>query len=351
MYKNFGEIDTKKHQTMLPFVENFFMKHKFGAALKMLIGSESVQAREFVESAFGRLRSLNYARLIPGQSSSEENSMKGSESFTTYQQQGDKGQGFEISDGEGESNSIGLQFRGGYSILEKYAKTLTESDELFWKNLTNLIIETIAQKLGLPAPEKIKWDGIELLKKVGVQSLRIAEALYIESGLATPTDNDKENDRINDSQPIPKGVQTSLLEIKKASQDLLKQTDTILGALMIVAAFFSEKEKESILTNQTENEMNKSKGNTGYAADGSVNGSEQLALAESVLDAGKAEEIKTLFSTAESAMEAWAMLATSLGRPSFIKSEFEKICFLDNDTTDTQACDLIFNPCCHVVLL
>ncbi|PKI37378.1 hypothetical protein CRG98_042255 [Punica granatum] len=35
-------------------------------------------------------------------------------------------------------------------------------------------------------------------------------------------------------------------------------------------------------------------------------------------------------------MEAWAMLATSLGHPSFIKSEFEKICFLDNASTDTQ---------------
>ncbi|KAJ6980679.1 hypothetical protein NC653_024122 [Populus alba x Populus x berolinensis] len=46
--------------------------------------------------------------------------------------------------------------------------------------------------------------------------------------------------------------------------------------------------------------------------------------------------MRVLFSTAESAMEAWAMLATSLGHSSFIKSEFEKICFLDNSSTDTQ---------------
>ncbi|CBI35775.3 unnamed protein product, partial [Vitis vinifera] len=50
----------------------------------------------------------------------------------------------------------------------------------------------------------------------------------------------------------------------------------------------------------------------------------------------KAEEMKALFSKAETAMEAWAMLATSLGHPSLIKSEFEKICFLDNPSTDTQ---------------
>jgi hypothetical protein len=30
------------------------------------------------------------------------------------------------------------------------------------------------------------------------------------------------------------------------------------------------------------------------------------------------------------------MLATSLGRNSSIKSDFEKICFLDNISTDTQ---------------
>lgn len=49
------------------------------------------------------------------------------------------------------------------------------------------------------------------------------------------------------------------------------------------------------------------------------------------------EEMRALFSTAESAMEAWAMLANAIGHPTFIKSEFEKICFLDNEETDTQA--------------
>lgn len=57
---------------------------------------------------------------------------------------------------------------------------------------------------------------------------------------------------------------------------------------------------------------------------------------EEIASTRAAEEMKELFSSAESAMEAWAMLATSLGHPSFIKSEFEKLCFLDNATTDTQ---------------
>lgn len=46
--------------------------------------------------------------------------------------------------------------------------------------------------------------------------------------------------------------------------------------------------------------------------------------------------MRKLFSGAETAMEAWAVLATSLGHNSFVKSAFQKICFLDNDKTDTQ---------------
>ncbi|CAM8944165.1 unnamed protein product [Rhodiola kirilowii] len=46
--------------------------------------------------------------------------------------------------------------------------------------------------------------------------------------------------------------------------------------------------------------------------------------------------MKALFTTAETAMEAWAMLASAVGHPSFVKSEFEKLCFLDNASTDTQ---------------
>ncbi|XLT02202.1 hypothetical protein HN51_051553, partial [Arachis hypogaea] len=55
-----------------------------------------------------------------------------------------------------------------------------------------------------------------------------------------------------------------------------------------------------------------------------------------LLDEKKAEEIRALFSTAESVVQAWVMLATSLGHPSFIKFEFEKVCFLDNASTYTQ---------------
>ncbi len=56
-------------------------------------------------------------------------------------------------------------------------------------------------------------------------------------------------------------------------------------------------------------------------------------------DAQEREATRQMFETAESAVEAWAMLATSLGGQSFVKSEFQKICFVENKRTDTQVVD------------
>ncbi|CAI5472913.1 unnamed protein product [Closterium sp. Yama58-4] len=39
---------------------------------------------------------------------------------------------------------------------------------------------------------------------------------------------------------------------------------------------------------------------------------------------------------AETAVEAWTMLASSLGQQTFVKSEFDKVCFLDHRVSDTQ---------------
>ncbi|RYQ85316.1 hypothetical protein Ahy_B10g104844 [Arachis hypogaea] len=124
------------------------------------------------------------------------------------------------------------------------------------------------QSLGLSVLEKLKWDGLEFLNKIGSQSQNIAENIYIQFGLALPgsTDDkdqrsDKDNTRNNDKtsdQPAIAVIQSSLPE----------------------------------------------------------NGL--------LLDEKKAEEMRALFSTAESAVEAWAMMTTSLGHPSYIKSEFEK---------------------------
>ncbi|GAQ80987.1 hypothetical protein KFL_000680030 [Klebsormidium nitens] len=48
-------------------------------------------------------------------------------------------------------------------------------------------------------------------------------------------------------------------------------------------------------------------------------------------------EMARVFADAESAVEAWAVLASSLGKPGYVKSEFEKMVFVDHQGSDTQA--------------
>ena len=45
-----------------------------------------------------------------------------------------------------------------------------------------------------------------------------------------------------------------------------------------------------------------------------------------------------MFGQAETAVEAWTLLASSLGQQTFVKSDFEKICFVEksDDSVDTQ---------------
>ncbi|KAL4277022.1 hypothetical protein AHAS_Ahas20G0265600 [Arachis hypogaea] len=77
--------------------------------------------------------------------------------------------------------------------------------------------------LGLSVLEKLKWDGLEFLNKIGSQSQNIAENIYIQFGLALPgsTDDkdqrsDKDNTRNNDKtsdQPAIAVIQSSLPEV------------------------------------------------------------------------------------------------------------------------------------------
>lgn len=342
-YKSFDEIEEERKWWKLPFVSEFLRKNGFESAMKMVVGSESVPARQFVEYAFGQLKSFNDSYILKDQSSRRDN----------YQTEGEgkSGNGAIVSDMPAEmKNSSDLSendtSRNEDSNLEEIynskdgkdkgdsPKEMTQvtepmqSDKHFWKNFSDAINQNVVQKLGLPGPEKLKWDAFDLLNRVGSQSRKIAEAGYVESGLATPQVQDVDNDKASGTPSIST-IQSSLPDIKKATKDLLKQTDSVLGALMVLTAAVSQLNKEGRLgKSETKGESSAKAEDKSEKSPSSVEGS--------VLDEKKAEEMKVLFSTAESAMEAWAMLATSLGHPSFIKSEFEKICFLDNASTDTQ---------------
>ncbi|KAL1367982.1 hypothetical protein AAHE18_02G087800 [Arachis hypogaea] len=319
-----------------------------------------VQARQFVEYAFGQLKSFNNLNLQKGQISGSDNEKYDTEgsgelkdSSVELNMPSQEAGSSKVSNEDciEQRNSKELHKYDGNTDNGQDSDSSTQfsdeelSNQLFWKNFANVINANIVQKLGLSVPEKLKWDGLEFLNKIGSQSQNISENIYIQSGLALPggTDDkdqtsDKDNTRDNDKtsdQPAIAVIQSSLPEVKKATENLIKQTDSILGGLMLLTATISKMKNEAHSSEEKETKEDCTK----VGGDDTQYSTSQEFLPPQnglLLDEKKAEEMRALFSTAESAVEAWAMLATSLGHPSFIKSEFEKICFLDNASTDTQ---------------
>ncbi|WJZ87479.1 hypothetical protein VitviT2T_006855 [Vitis vinifera] len=350
-YKSFKEIDEEKNWWKVPFVSEFLRKNGFESAMKMVLSSETVQARQFVQHAFGQLSLSNDAYLQKNQFSNidkyerESTESKSSVLVSDTPPQLESsldGSSNDTSSMDGSnlqdfgSNNAGKDNGNVLSVVPQIGDRM-QSDKYFWNNFGDLINQSVVQKLGFPAPEKINWDGFDLLKGIGLQSRRIAEATYIESGLATPKSQDVVDDGDDTTGPLNfSTIQSSLPDIRKATQDIMSQTDSILGALMVLTAAVSQLNKEGRLSGKDdtkENDSNKKEDDVSeYFRIEKFSGSQE----GSVVDERKAEEMKALFSKAETAMEAWAMLATSLGHPSLIKSEFEKICFLDNPSTDTQ---------------
>lgn len=278
-----------------------------------LVDSDAIPARQFVEYAFGQLKSLN--------------DMDGSE--------GDKNSSLEDSL---DTNLLSEDEEGDDDRSSNKSGSIRSESNL-WDSFPDIVSQNIVQKLGLPSPKKWKLDGMDILEKIGLQSRKTAEAGYIESGLATAdareVDNEKEGGQLTTNAP-----KSSITDMKNATEELLRQADNVFGALMVLKAVVPQLSKNGLGTEK----VSEKNGGSGVRDDFSRSSqSEKLSGLVNVdgEDEKNAEEMKTLFSSAESAMEAWAMLATAMGHPSFIKSEFEKLCFLDNEITDTQVKTLL----------
>lgn len=370
-YRSFDDATEEENWWSIPLVTEFFRKGGFDSALRNAVGSDTVQARQFVQNVFGQLKSINLPdNLEKLQTESSEtsgnpiidHSMRPQlesrselpEDGTSYTE--------ESSLPKSHSDNNNIENGQPVSIVSPDNEASSQSDRDYWRNLSDIVNENVVQKLGLPIPENMKWDkfelldivnknviqklGIpipenmkwdrfELLDRIGLQSQKIAETAYIESGLATAQDQDDSDSNAIIGRLTMSDVQSSLTDIKKMTQDVLSQTDSILGGLMVLNATASEIESEAQISaklNTENDDSTKLDDDSEYSKEGNFSG----PLDAPILDEEKAAEMKELFSTAESAMEAWALLATSLGQSSFVKSEFEKICFLDNETTDTQ---------------
>ncbi|KAK8468116.1 hypothetical protein PHAVU_007G232800 [Phaseolus vulgaris] len=347
-YKSYDQIDEEKRWWKIPFVLDFLKIKGFDSAFRKVIGSETVQARQFVEYAFGQLKSFNNSYLLKGGKSDTNNGEYDSEAagelnesaftFNIPSIEAGISEAFNETSREQRNSKEFIKHdndteNGHASELPTKVSEEELSNKIFWRNFANVVNSSIAQKLGLSVSEKFKWDGLEFLNKIGSQSQNIAESIYVQSGLAMPVGTDDTDDKTS-GQPAIAVFQPSLPEVKKATQNLMRQTESIFGGLMLLTATVSKiKEGGS-------SEERKIKEDSTKAGDEDMeySSSQQFPSSQSgiVLDDKITEEMKELFSSAESAMEAWAMLATSLGQPSFIKSEFEKLCFLDNASTDTQ---------------
>ena len=356
-YKSYDDIEREKQWWRIPFVSDFLVKSSLGSALRTVLGSESINASQFVQSAFGQLSSFTYTYLPKPPSlesggevseSVEESRDNPVESNELQHQNIDSGDSSD-SQCEGQSPAAAVNGAGNASSGMK------ESDEYFWRALNNVLNQNVLQNFGFSLPEVKKLDGFDLLSSLGLKSREIAEQKYLESGLAT-ADTSTSDDSVTAPEDAVGAVnengaltskeekeQSSFLDINKVSRDVLSQTENILGALMILSKNLSPHDNNSVTINETNRKDDMIVEQEVAAAEDSIDKDNAVTSTKLSVDTQKAEDMRHLFASAETAMEAWAMLATSLGRNSFIKSDFEKICFLDNVSTDTQV-----SYCCDI---
>lgn len=322
------------------------MKSNYGSALKLVFGSEGINVSRFVDSAFGQLNTFKYTYLEKPSSSNSDNvgseltqtnKIPGSSTFLQQESSSQfSGGSINNSNFEKEVTSVPLQTVEGRWSFEKQDAKPDLPDEYFWRTFADSINQIVCQKLGFSLPDIKFWDGFDMLNKGSLQLRTIAEKEYVESGLATPEVVD-DDEKKNDQPSITNGSKYSVLDINKISKDVLSQTETIFGALMILTAILS-KQREDLLSLFDSSDVNNK--DISKTDDENVedfqNETGNVTTEGFALGTQKANKMMELFSSAESAMEAWAMLATSLGRSSLIKSDFEKICYLDNPSTDTQ---------------
>ncbi|KAJ6719322.1 hypothetical protein OIU79_007057 [Salix purpurea] len=264
-YKTFDEIDGEKRSWRLPFVSDFLRKNGFESALKMVVGSETMPARQFVEYAFGQLKSFNAPIVWTDQVSNSKNLGEANSNQMVVLDMplpSETENATEVpvvdTDRDGDSNLVLSQ--ADNDLLSNWGATeageATQSNKQFWKSFADVISQTVAQKLGFSVSLELKWDEFDLLSRIGLQSQKIAEAGYVESGLATPEGQKVDSDKASAPLTISK-IQSSLPEIKKVTQDLLRQTDSVLGAWMVLTTAVSKLNKEENVSGKSSSDSEK----------------------------------------------------------------------------------------------
>lgn len=368
-YKAFEDIKAKKSGWRIPFLSDIVLAEGLESSLKRAFGTDSVKARDFVRSAFGQLQPLFDVGKLEKNEESEGKSQSRMFSENILNESNETGlnevldMNYRIKSGSTsqkvETDAVTVGDERNFSKGERLSN-LTEAakdqrndgniwssivaessispDFDFWKILTENINQTVERfgvnKIGFPALENVRWNGNEMIKKLGLQSQTLAEQQYVGSGLATPKQNmgDDHSILMTETQE----PHSTTMDVKQVSHDVLRQTENILGSLMMITASLTGHKNDSRIADGEVGKGNTTAIVTDRLIESPNSGMVGYDSVAVPLTNGRQEEMKKMFASAESAMEAWAVLATALGRASFIKSEFEKICFLDNGRTDTQ---------------
>lgn len=337
-YKRFEDIDATRQGWRIPVLSDFLQGKGWDDVLKSTFGSHSLTVRDYLSSVLGSSEQDSHSFEIETQKGSKEEDL----------QMGTKDNNkisaaLLVSDATGKDEDLlsrsaseesvqGLHMAPSPDSKDNLDEKASEADVV--RDLGGLISQTFGvsvDNLGIPAFDKVSWDALDVIKKLGLESRNKAESHYVESGLAlSPT---KETSPLVESVPVESSA-LPVEDIQKASLSLLKQTEETLKSWAVLA---------SSLTGQTKSNEKRTNRTTALIKDTTLSASQDddtsvlsSTSSEKLRSAEELEELRKMFGKAESAMEAWAVLAGSLGHRSFVKSAFEKLCFLDNSKTDTQ---------------
>ncbi|XP_024398281.1 uncharacterized protein [Physcomitrium patens] len=336
-YKSFAEMDAERSWWSLPSLTDLLHIRDVEDAYKKIFGGDGIKASDFVRSTLGSLPFLleNEKDVTPEiqlqktlASEAKNNNIQGNESTVDSS--------LKITDPNTAQTSQPFDWFGfGKPEQEVNKENLDhehDDDGDYVRAVVQAVGKTLASigvDVGSLAPldkNTLQAEG-ETIRKLGSEFQSKAEANYVDSGLAIPNEQLAESPTQNDSQEM----QPMFEQLEKASKTLLQSTENFLGLWAMVAQSFpggqNQEDKNGTLV---------ASGQAPVQTQGAVSNDEAKALEGECEDDVETKAKREMFQTAESAVEAWAMLATSLGGQSFVKSEFEKMCFLENRRTDTE---------------
>lgn len=314
-FKTFEEIEDENRGWGVKLFD-FFKSDILVSAINSVYGKQGIKARDFVSSAVG-VKFLQQQRGPASSATTDANNNQelSSEAGLAILQDG----GVKSSSDKG----------GSSSYLEPVSKAVYQTIE---------VLRWTTEKL--PNLDLSSWQLDEKIQALGLNFQAKAEAQYVEKGLALAKEQ-----RTEAQSSDPDEIRSSTRQWKRVSKDVLRQTEEYLGSWVMQALAGGgesreiDSSKEAGPDMQLEAEIDRqleAEGDRQSEAE-ACRQSEAEAGSESKKELSVTESTKVIFKTAESAMEAWALLASSCGSQSFVKSEFDKICFVENRKTDTQA--------------